>query len=73
MNITGTVMHSERLLKNDPLRVLSVSMFPGMVKTKYDLKILHVNYLLFCKNSPAKIAISLKDRLLFKTFSLCFS
>ena len=25
-------MHSERLLKNDPLRVLSVSMFPGMVK-----------------------------------------
>ena len=34
INIKGTVMHSEILLKDDPLRVLSVSMFPRIVKTK---------------------------------------
>ena len=66
-------MHFEILLKNDPLCVLSVSMFRRIVKTKQHLKILLDNYLLFLKYSPAKIAIFLKNSLLFKTFLLGFS
>ena len=34
INIKGTVMHFETLLKDDPLRVLSVSMCRRIVKTK---------------------------------------
>ena len=48
-------------------------MFRRIVKTKSHFKILHVNYLLFFKYSPPKIAIFLKDSLLFKTFPLGFS
>ena len=66
-------MYFEILLKDDPLRVSSVSMFRRIVKTKYHLKILLVNYLLFLKYSPAEIAIFLKDSLLLKTFPLGFS
>ena len=44
-------MYFEILLKDDPLRVSSVSMFRRIVKTKYHLKILLVNYLLFLKYS----------------------
>ena len=37
------------------------------------MKFLHVNYLLFCKYSLAKIVISLNNSLLFKTSLLFFS
>ena len=50
-------MQTEKFLMNDFLPALSVSK-DGY--SKINFRILHATYLLFCKYSPAKIAIFLK-------------